>query len=59
MCGYTVRGGGGGNQKLDASCETVVLPVINTSGTEIIHTHTNTYTLVYELRHLCHHGCTH
>lgn len=38
--------GGGGNQDSDVSSETVVLPVITTSGLKNIHTHTIEYTLV-------------
>lgn len=38
--------GGGGNQDSDVSSETVVLPVITTSGLENIRTHTIEYTLV-------------
>lgn len=41
-----IPGGGGGNQDSDVSSETVVLPVITTSGLENIRTHTIEYTLV-------------
>lgn len=40
------RRGGGDNQDSDVSSETVVLPVITTSGLKNIHTHTIEYTLV-------------
>lgn len=43
---YSRRGGGGDNQDSDVSSETVVLPVITTSGLKNIHTHTIEYTLV-------------
>lgn len=44
--GCILGGGGGDNQDSDVSSETVVLPVITTSGLKNIHTHTIEYTLV-------------